>query len=151
MSQAAATPPLGFEPYRILTICSNRLENVEFPILINESLTPLLIGKGSTPRVWLSAGVVSGDQQGFFQVVVDNLPRSPQVRVTCDATTTVIYHDDTVVCRVIATGPDEAVITELDLRPAGLNIHGDESALYIGNGRHSGNRMSNSRAYVAIN
>lgn len=150
MSQAAAMPPLGYEPFHVLNLCSNRLEDVQFPILINGGLAPLLIGKGSAPRVWLSSGVVKGDQQMFFQVVVDNFSRSPQVRVASLPGSTIVYHGSTVVCRVREIRPDEAEVTELDLRPAGLNMHGDASTLFIGNTRYSGNVITGGKAFVNI-
>lgn len=143
-------PPLGYERFRVLNLCSNRLENVQFPILIHGDIAPLLIGKGSAPRVWLSSGLIKGDQQMFFQVVVDNFARSPQVRVESTAGNTVVYHGNTVVCRVRETGPDEASVTSLDLRPAGLNIHGNSNILYVGQMKHSGNAVSDSRVFLNI-
>lgn len=86
----------------------------------------------------------------FFQVVVDNFSRSPQVRVISLPGSTIVYHGNIVVCHVREIKPNEAEVTELDLRPADLNMHGNANTLFIGNTQYSGNVIRASRAFVNI-
>ncbi|MFL9881978.1 hypothetical protein PQR66_03005 [Paraburkholderia agricolaris] len=150
MSQILSRLPLGFEPYYKLNFCSNILIATKAPISIKEGLAPLLIGRGPSPRVWMSAGMVMNEQQAFFQIVKDNVPNSPQVRVVASAGTTTVLYDETVMCRVEQISSEEAAVTQLDLRPAGLNVTGDRTGLKIGANRSSGNHVEGAEAFLTI-
>ncbi|MDF3081095.1 hypothetical protein [Burkholderia sola] len=150
MSQIISEMPVGFEPYHKLNFCSNTLINVKVPIAIRQGLAPLLIGRGTSPRVWMSAGHIMNDQQAFFQIVKDNVSNSPQVRVVTGPNFTEVLFDDTIMCHVKQISNDEAAVTKLDLRPAGLVLFGDENALNVGGGKMDHNVVENGMSFLSI-
>jgi hypothetical protein len=51
---------------------------------------------------------------------------------------------------VSETSSESAMITYLDLRPLGLDIHGDHTALWIGTNQFSHNRFANCATGIGI-
>ncbi|KVE27768.1 hypothetical protein WI93_12100 [Burkholderia vietnamiensis] len=150
MSQIISEMPVGFEPYSTLNFCSNMLVNVKVPIAIKQGLAPLLIGRGASPRVWMSAGHVMNDQQAFFQIVKDNVSNSPQVRIVTGSNFTEVLFGDTIMCHVKQISNDEAAVTKLDLRPAGLVLFGDENSLNVGSNKMDHTTIKNAMAFLSI-
>lgn len=142
------TLPAGYLPYETLVLCSNRL-SVQVPLMLKDLGAPLLIGKGDNPRVWVAVTSNVPTRQ-YFYIVQDNSPLSPQVQVKSENGTTTVTTGDIVLCKVSQTGEREAVVSELDLRPVGLAIHGNSDALWIGKSRMSQNQFMGSQVAIMI-
>ena len=62
--------PADYRPFKTIRIGENYFENAQALVTIGGH-TPLLIGKGAVPRVWLSVpGKPPGDD--WFEMIVDN-------------------------------------------------------------------------------
>jgi len=108
---------------------------------------PLLIGKGTKPRIWLQALVAP---ERFLLLVEDSVSQHPAVVVyDQDGTLHVVAGSDPVL-NVRAEGADRAVVAFLDLRPFGINVHGDETSLSVGSGQFSGNTMQGVGVFLGL-
>jgi hypothetical protein len=150
MNQSETQLPSEYVPYSRLELCSNKLEGVAIPLLVRD--TPLLlIGRGATPLVWLSAPTDPSGANWDF-VVAASLARNPAVRVQREKSKHVltVRVSDTVVAVVEWKGLDSARVTRLDLRPVGLNVVGDTAGLRMGGMTMSGNTVVNARVAFAL-
>jgi hypothetical protein len=141
--------PVDYTPYKEMELCSNSFVNTPIPVEV-EGHAPLLIGKGTEPRVWLSAPV-SHDKTQWTVLVADNESQVPDIDVkkTLEGTLEVFAAGKKVLS-VRGTGFDTAAVSWVDLRPLGFDIHGDASALWIGTNQFSNNRIENCRAGIGI-
>lgn len=122
--------PTTYAPYEELVLCSNRFIRGQIPIQIN--LYPiLLIGKGETPKVWISAPLNDKATQWRY-VVEESKPLTPQLSLeTPNIHSLIIRAGEITMLKVDQTSQAKAQVTSLDLRPIGLNIYGDSSALHV--------------------
>jgi hypothetical protein len=149
MGVDAGNLPADYTPYRELEFCSNHFVNTPLAIEV-EGQAPVLVGAGAGPRVWLSAPT-GQDKRRWTLVVADNTPRvtGVDVRKTSPGHIEVLAAD-TKVLEVREVSSDTAAVTWLDLRPLGLDIHGDNSVLWIGTNQFSANRIENCNAAIGI-
>jgi hypothetical protein len=100
--------------------------------------------------VWLSA--LAGQKTGrWTPLVADNKSRVADVAVRKTPQGALeVLAAETRVLEVRELGPDTAVVTWLDLRPLGFNIHGDSTVLWIGTNQFSGNRIQDCRAAIGV-
>lgn len=130
--------PIGFVPFETLTTCGNVMTNGKAPFAIGHTI-PLLIGRNHRPQVWLSA---PRDQMAreWIDLVSAGKALHPDVKV--------LFSEDNKEASVqirrmpileVKSGPTQAQITFLDLRPIGLNIFGDVNGLSFGPNRFSHN------------
>ena len=124
--------PLRYIPFHEIELCSNKLVDVSIPIAVNDTAV-FLVGKGVVPLVWLSAPAEPTSSQ-WVHVVKESRSSNPAVEVNTDpdAGTVRITLADTVVLTAATLSPNEVIVEQLDLRPLGLAIHGDQSGLHIG-------------------
>lgn len=131
--------PEEYEPFEKLEICSNTLIGGGIPLVVDD-VVPLLVGRGDVPRIWLSApdhptnrewkDLVTNntvDNEAYLLVIDES---NDEVRVTLS---------ETPILRVRKHSDQHAAITQLDLRPLGLDIHGTEAGLHV-----TGNLISTS-------
>jgi len=124
--------PKSYVPFDNLTICSNTLTGGSNLVAVGDFL-PLLIGQGEVPQVWLLA-LADANRNLFVPVVEANISKHHAVKVfEEDGCINVVVGDDNVL-KVKKKTNEHAVVTEIDLRPIGLNIHGTEEKLWAGNG-----------------
>jgi len=139
----AAKPQLPdrYRPFRVLNLCSNILRDVPIPIQVN-GYPAFLAGRGKHPLLWLAAPVRINDQERTF-IVRENVSINAAVQVVVNRrkaeTAIVIGSVRVLVVRVVG---DSGVIEQIDLRPVGLDVWGDKSALHIGGGTFSDNTVS---------
>lgn len=132
--------PAEYKPYQNIDFCSNHLHGGGHIFAMGQVI-PLLVGTGEHPRIWLQAVSTPG-KQNFVTIVSDSKPNHPAVSVeTKGAKVIVSVQGRTVLC-VESCGPDTASVTELDLRPIGLNIFGNSSSLSLGNMQLSQNTFA---------
>jgi hypothetical protein len=150
--------PSDYLQYRELNFCSNVLINVPVPLSVGDQ-PALLVGRGLSllvpqPKIWLAAPLGPNSKDWGF-VVEASRPLRPLITVTTDKKTGAVEVQvggllSTVALRVRATAPDAAVIDELDLRPLGLVVYGNERGLHIGGMMMERNQFANLQVAFAI-
>ena len=131
--------PENFENYDSITICSNTLNGGGHVVAVGDVL-PLVIGKGSKPQIWLQA-MSNPEKKEFVPIIESSVSRHPAVEILEENGAIVVTIQGSKVLVVSAQG-NSALISELDLRPIGLNLHGNQSVLIAGGSTLSGNTMS---------
>jgi hypothetical protein len=123
--------PKGYHPYPELVICSNVLANVAVPFRVRD-FPVLLVGRAELPLVWLGAPIDPLGEEWEY-VVEANRAISPVVRLKTDSKScsVTIQLGSHLVITVRASNQTSAIINHLDLRPIGLNVHGNEKTLAI--------------------
>jgi hypothetical protein len=140
--------PTQYEPYGTLRIGTNILENVKALASVGSNV-PLLIGKGSTPRVWLS---IPADRSGtsWYPLIKDNFSSHPEVRVEAHRKTIVIRTPQGTVLSAIQGRENALSVQRLDLRPFGLNIYADEGSLHVMGNTLTKNEFRNMSVVIGI-
>ena len=143
--------PPDYRPYGSVTLCGNTLFEVGAIFKIG-AVPPLLVGRGADghPQIWLLARLSSTDLWRPVVTanvaVVPTLPENRKVTVIMDATqpqTVVMAGNVIVVNAKHNQATDSVEVSVLDLRPLGLNIHGDDHVgLLFANSLFVGNTMS---------
>jgi hypothetical protein len=139
--------PKGFVQIQNLEVCSNNLINSFSLIGIND-FPPFLIGKGYAPLIWLYIK----DQKGNWQLLVEaNKTFHPDIRVLKEYKSTKVMINQQIIVDSLMTDDNSCVVSELDLRPIGLNIFGDNNGLTIGGNRFTDNTVYGSKYLVGFN
>lgn len=122
--------PDGYTPYSLLSVCGNKLYDGTKIIAVGKVL-PLLIGRGSKPQIWIQA--LQNPQSKKYVLLVDaSISKHPLVRVEELGRQITVTVNGGTILRVEQTGPDQAVVSEVDLRSIGFNVHGGMSQLSVG-------------------
>lgn len=116
--------PKGYIPYSKVKLCSNLLSGSTFILSVDEVL-PLLVGKGNKPQIWIQA-IADANMKSFVPIVESSIPLFPFVRVTTESGVVLVFVNDQVIMSIRSEVDDEINIFQMDLRPIGLNIVGDE-------------------------
>jgi len=122
--------PIGFKPYPKITVCSNTVIGGGHLVAMGKVL-PLLIGMGPKPIIWLQAATEPKENK-FITIVDASIATHPLVRVAEQGNKIIVSVGGKTLLIVEATSLEAAVVTELDLRPLGLNIYGNTSQLSAG-------------------
>lgn len=122
--------PDGYVPYKRITVCSNELVGGGHIFAVGDVL-PLLIGVGPKPLIWLQA-VASPNSKEFVTIVDASISTHPAVRVSESGRRVTVTVGGAPVLAVEAISSESAVVSELDLRPIGLNVYGSSSKLHVG-------------------
>jgi len=140
--------PPQYEPFTKVRIGSNILENVKALVAVGDNI-PLLIGNGTTPRVWLS---IPADKTGsrWHPLVKDNFSSHPDIKVEVRSKTIVVRALHGIVLSAIRGVESSLVVQRLDLRPFGLNIYSDENALHVMGNTLTKNEFRNMSVVVAV-
>jgi hypothetical protein len=147
-------PPKDYIPFEELILCSNNFVNGLMPIVVDGNI-PLLIGKGELPLVWLATPLQF--RLRWKYIVVGNKSLSTHIKVIIskeDKEIIVIFvkenNKETILLKVKKESDGKAIVTEIDLRPLGLNIHGNNVQLFVGTNTLSKNTFQNVRTMIAI-
>lgn len=132
MTPSDFQPPAGYQPYDSVWLCGNQLIGVKVIFQIGTNV-PFVVGKGNGkhPLIWLSGPSVAGSWVEIVsanKVVRSIVPLGQRVAVLQDAVEplTVVMVGTTVVLNALGADGNEARIPNVDFRPIGLNIFGDE-------------------------
>ncbi|OAN13329.1 hypothetical protein A3K86_16895 [Photobacterium jeanii] len=131
--------PSGYQPLKKLTICSNTLTGGGNLVSIGNEL-PVVIGRGSTPQIWLKA-IGDSTTNELVPIVEKNKSMHPAIKVTVNNNSVLVLISGEVILSVKATSQDVMIVDKLDLRPIGLNLYGDTSSLSVGGNTFSRNSM----------
>jgi hypothetical protein len=132
--------PGQYRPYKSIIFCSNKIIGGGHIFAMGKNL-PLLIGEGETSRIWLQAVSAPGSRE-FITVVNDSKSTHPAVSVKRDGKKIIVTVQGHTVISVEPTEAQRATVTELDLRPIGLNVFGNASSLNLGGMQLSQNTFS---------
>lgn len=132
--------PKGYTPYARIRLCSNLLSGSTFILSVDEVL-PLLVGRGNKPQIWIQA-IADVGMKSFVQIVESSIPLFPFVRVTTESGVVLVFVNDQVIMSIRSESDDEINIFQIDLRPIGLNIVGDEKSLRSGGVEFSNSTFS---------
>ena len=140
--------PKSYSPYETLVVCSNTLSGRGHLLAIGEVL-PVLVGKGEKPQVWLQA-LSNPDKSEFVIIVEASISKHQAVKVFEDSGALNIHVGGTNVLSVRVTGEDSAEIFFLDLRPFGINLHGNNSELKVGNSTFIRNSFAGGGTMISL-
>jgi hypothetical protein len=133
--------PIDFTPCNKVKLCSNTILGGSQLFLLGNTV-PLLVGEGrQSPRIWLQA-ISDPATREFLTVVEDSRSMHPAVNVSVNGSSISILVNRHIVLKAKSFGNSDVVINEIDLRPLGLNVHGDQSGLSLGGMQLSNNTMS---------
>ncbi|GAB3215649.1 hypothetical protein [Pseudaeromonas pectinilytica] len=132
--------PSSYIPYNTLVICSNTMLGGGHIVAVGEVL-PLVIGKGEKPQIWLQA--ISNPQTNEFVSIIEaSVSKHPAVEILEQNGSIEVTIQKNKILIVRAESQDKAVVSQLDLRPIGLNLVGTTASLSVGGTTFSGNSMS---------
>ena len=132
--------PASYKPYETLVICSNSMLGGGHIVAVGEIL-PLVIGTGEKPQIWLQA-IKNPKSKEFIPIIEASVSKHPAVEVLEENGNIVVTIQERKVLVVREDSPNKAVVNQLDLRPVGLNLFGNETSLTVGNSTFSGNSMA---------
>jgi hypothetical protein len=146
--------PEDYLPFSKIKICSNWFIGGKYLIEIDKNI-PLLIGKGVLPLVWLSAPV-SKDKWEY--IIERNISRNPTITVDLSKENKSViiklkqgkFVRDKIIINIIMESEESIHIKELDLRPVGLIIFGDENMLNIGTNTIQNSTVAATRTMIGI-
>ncbi|WP_447837509.1 hypothetical protein [Aeromonas salmonicida] len=132
--------PTDYKPYGDLNFCSNSLLGGGHIFTMGKVL-PLLIGMGPSPRVWLQA-IADPESKEFVTIVSDSKSTHPSVKVSSSRHKVVVSVHGREVLTVESRSYGKAVVSKIDFRPIGLNLHGNSDGLSLGGMQLSRNTFS---------
>ena|SRR5690606_10543416 len=123
--------PSSYKAPKKLTIGTNMLESVNLLISFN-SFTPILIGDGDKPRVWIN---IPTNREGsdWYPLVKDNFSTNEKVIVLESNNSVKITTPDGVVLECYKMPDGSVDVKQLNLKPFGLNVVADKDQLTIMN------------------
>lgn len=140
--------PSGYKPYERVNFCSNLLIGGG-DLIVAKGETPLLIGVGDTPLVWLKAPTdASGNN--YVNLVEASVAKHPLIGIFSDHSGLTVSVSGMKVLHVYQLNPYEAVVDFVDLRSIGYEVQGDSTQLSAGGMRLSGNTMQNAGAMLSL-
>ena len=140
--------PKEYKPFDELDLCGNTLINVPVPFEV-DGYVPLLIGRNDIPRVWLNAPPPKSGT-GWIPLVRQNRSLHRSVKAIEQENVVIIKINAMEILRVIKLSNSSANVVQMDLRPIGLNIHGDESHLVVGTHVLVSNTFQNVHVMIGI-
>ena len=140
--------PNSYRPYKKLKICSNVIEGGGV-LAVMGKVPPLLIGSGESPMIWIQA---PADPKGknFAELMKGSIPSHKAINVVSDGGALTVFAAGVKIFYIVQTDVDNASVEYLDLRPIGLNIHGDLKGLYVGGVTFSTSTFSGVGALVSL-
>ncbi len=140
--------PQNYKPYQFMHICSNQLINCRFLITIGNNI-PLLIGTSTKPLIWLSA-IIDIKKKHYIDLIVASEVIHPTVSIFENEKNIFIKVKDQLIMSLYSKDEELIVISQIDLRPIGLNVYGDENALHIVNNELSSNSFQNLETMIGF-
>jgi hypothetical protein len=143
-------PPKSLKKLNELVLCSNLIIGGGYPFAVGNIL-PLIIGGGEKPQIWLQA-INDSSGKNFIPIVENSISRDQRISVYEDPVSgeMKIFFYSTPILIVKLINKSKAEISLLDLRPFGLNVWGNTSALYIGGSRFSHNRVHGVGVFINL-
>ena len=109
-------------------------------------MIPILVGKGNPPLIWISAK----HEKDVALIVEASKAKYSSVTAVNIFGGTVVMSKGVVLLSARQITEDEAEVTEIDLRPLGMNIYGDKNGLHVGGMELTKNHFSGVGTMVGI-
>jgi hypothetical protein len=140
--------PQKYVPIARLEVCSNELIGGG-NIVGFDNFSPLLIGKGDIPLVWIYA---RADKLNWIPVVTQSESKHSKILIEkrLDQRELIISVEKVVLIHAKMLNDESCIVNQLDLRPVGLDLHGDSNELVIGNSKFSGNTFQGVTFMIGI-
>lgn len=140
--------PSQYTPFQRVRLGSNVLENVTAIFSVN-GFIPFLIGNGEHPKAWLSIPT-NRDGTEWYPLIKDNFSSHSDVSVVFGKKYIKISTPQGTVLNAIKNKDDSIVVFKLDLRPFGLNVFSDETALQVMGNKLANNVFTNVQVVIGI-
>jgi len=140
--------PQDFVPFAEINVCSNVMKGGKAPFLVGDKV-PLLVGKNSHPKFWLSAPKDRAATE-WIDLIVAGTTVHPNVKILLseDQKDISVQFRRQPVLELRVVSADSVDLSFIDLRPIGLNIFGENGVLHLGSHVLSSNSFENV-AYMA--
>ncbi|MEZ9042848.1 hypothetical protein [Vibrio sp. 10N.247.311.47] len=140
--------PSNYRAPEKMNVGSNSVNNVTVLVEFN-GFTPILIGDGDIPHVWI---YVPMNQQGteWYPLVKDNFSTNPSVIVIKRDHGVKVTTPDGIVIDCEKDSNGTIVVHKLNLRPFGINVTANSESMSIMNTTFSSSGFNNMRAVVGI-
>jgi hypothetical protein len=122
-------PPIEFQPYLQWRAEGNIFEQVHALLTVGGQ-APLLIGQGTTPRLWLSAPPAESGAP-WRTLVADNVSTDPSLKIEAFARRLALRMSDATLLSATVADQDILQIHKLDLRCVGLALYADADGLHL--------------------
>ncbi|MDP4268941.1 MAG: hypothetical protein Q8909_02320 [Bacteroidota bacterium] len=146
------TLPQVYKQYHTIIICGNTFNNVKY-LIDDNGFIPLLIGAGDIPRLWM----YTRKDNNAIAIVKDSLAIHPAIKVN------IINRNKSLTIEVSQAPNSEPIkmcdidfsneipnINQINLRPLGYNVYGDNNSLFIGEQKLTGNHIENLQSLIKI-
>jgi len=140
--------PKSYRSYSKLTVCSNTLIGGGHIVAVGDVL-PLIIGRGDIPQIWIQA-LNNPKTKEFISIVESSVSKNPAVKILEINGAVNVTIQGTKVLSVKQVADDSAVVDFMDLRPLGLNLHGNASSMSVGGSSFSGNSMQGGSVLIGL-
>jgi len=140
--------PIAYKPYPQMKVCSNTIVGRGHLIVIGK-VVPLLIGTGPKPLIWMQA-IDDVPSKKFAKIVNASIAIHPIVRVAENGSDLIVSVAGKVILRMHEIDHDSVVVSELDLRPLGMDVYGDASHLMAGGSNFCGHIFSGAGAAIEL-
>lgn len=140
--------PSNYRAYDKLNLCGTQLIGGTHIFAIGGKL-PLIVGAGVKPQIWLH-GITSQDGRKTALLVDSSIPKFSWVRVEEQGRQILVKVHGATILRIEQTGEDQAVISEIDLRPIGFSIYGTVSTLFIAGSQFTGGTIIGSKVFAGF-
>lgn len=140
--------PENYTPYDTLLVCSNKISGGA-KIASIDGIYPLLIGKGKRPLIWLQA-IVDSKSRKFEEIITESVSKHPLVNLFDDGSSIHVKVSGEKILSLRLKESNVAEVHFLDLRPIGLDIHGNKNSLQVGFASFSNSSMSGGGALVGV-
>ena len=139
MSVKVNNLPSDFVPFREVNVCGNKMTGGKAPFVVGSNI-PLLVGKNTHPKLWLSAPK-DPKATDWIDLIIGGKAMHPQVKVLSseDRREISVQFRRQSILELRVVTPDSVEIPFLDLRPVGLNIFGDSNVLNVATNALSAN------------
>lgn len=144
--------PSDYMPYDKVIFCSNILINVRYIFNDNEFF-PLLIGKGSIPKIWMYA---KDSNKKSIMLIEKSISFFPTISVNINDDNkklSVVINEKINLITILEidySSKMDIMVEQVNLQPIGYNIVGNKSSLHVGNNTVSGNTLQNVQSFIGL-
>lgn len=129
-------------------ICSLTIYKYKVLFRINH-LIPLLIGSGSDPSIWINT--TKNIESDSIEKCIENNKILHQGFSIIREDNIIIKAEKYTVLTITETNQRHITISQIDFRPIGINLYGDESGLTFGGSHFSNLTISDVETIFALN
>lgn len=139
--------PSGYIKIEKLSVGSNLLLNGTH-IISAGGHVPIIVGKGPVPSIWISARA----NGKWVELVINNVSTHPRIRIVANLQQReiIIRTEKETVLKAKMIDEDQCLISEINLRPTGLDLVANQTELRIGGSKFSNNEFSGARFMISF-